>query len=353
MLRTQTYAGTSRHRQALKDVDMKKALEEEAWVYPAWHPLVASEPREGLQREFERIRPPAADADAAEVARFLADVLTLSHSLSWRYSSKKDGSPAYPGKDERVVNAVAAHLLRHPNVLPEQAQAFVSKDNPFLREVVDAMLLQANVPGITREEHGLRFENPGKGPTIHRLLNAMEMRVDGWKTLRPAILSAIQQRDAAPIVAVHETWQKQARVHQEDAVCLKSLRETFSVSSLWALKGREAALQEARALIQHACEQRLPPTMHLSSDLRPLAECAIAMGDAAVLDRRLRGLRQMDEESFNHDDLLDLSMLNRLLSGAELKWEEGLPFLRRVRELRAADFIYDATTLTWRAKSKP
>ena len=88
---------------------------------------------------------------------------------------------------------------------------------------------------------------------------------------------------------------------------LKSLRETFSVSSLWALKGREVALQEARALVQHASEQRLPPTMHLSSDLRPLAECAIAIGNAAVLDRRLRGLRRMDEESFNHDDLLDLS----------------------------------------------
>jgi len=350
MLRTQTYAGTSRHRLTLKDVDMKKALEEEAWVYPAWHPLVASEPREGLQREFERIRPPAADADAAEVARFLADVLTLSHSLSWRYSSKKDGSPAYPGKDERVVNAVAAHLLRHPHVLPEEG---IVDSDPLIWEVMKAMVIQAKVPYITQEAGKLCYKNPNSGLTIPRLLYNDANQADLWKTLRLAILSAIQQRDAAPIVAVHETWQKQARVHQEDAVWLKSLRETFRVSSLWALKGREAALQEARALIKHACEQRLPPTMYLSSELRPLAECAIAMGDAAVLDRRLRGLRRWSEESFDHGNLRELSKLNRLLGGAALKWEEGLPFLRRMRELRAVDFIYDATTLTWRAKTKP
>jgi hypothetical protein len=48
-------------------------------------------------------------------------------------------------------------------------------------------------------------------------------------------------------------------------------------------------------------------------------------------------------------------MLSRLFGSQELllKWEEALPFLRRMRELRAADFSYDAATLTWKPISKP
>jgi hypothetical protein len=354
LLRKQDYAGTSRHHLSMKGMDLQENLRHRAWYYPVGCPLIAAAPRAGMLREFERIPKPTPDAGPEAVARFVADVITLSQALEWRHDLKKDGSVRYPGNDHAVVDAVAPYLLRHPEVLTRQAHLFVSRDNPFVRELLDATLLLAGLPGVEREPYGLRYTEDTSAKSVTGLLNPIETRVGGWTALAPAIEAALQQRSVQPILAVHEKWRSEMRFVRPDEEWLDDLKQRFSMSSLWALKGNDAR-EQARGLIRREYELSVPPMVQIGSEQLQVVECAIAIGMEAALDQRLRGLRFWDEKKFGQRELYELSMLSRLFGSQELllKWEEALPFLRRMRELRAADFSYDAATLTWKPISKP
>lgn len=353
MLRKQDYTGTSRHQLKLKQVSLTDPQSEKPWAYPTHPPRVAETARLSVQHEFTRIRTPAADASREEVARFLADVVTLSHAYSYRSDLKKDGSPWFPGNDHAIADAVARHLLRHPQVITRLPHLIISAENTFMRELLDAMLLASGIPGIKRESNGLIYEPPNGSSSTRRLLNDIENIVGGWQAMAPAIEQALRDRDLSPILAVHAKWRSEVRQHRSDEELLKYLRERFSVSTLWELRGRETALKQAREMIRAEYERRVPPRIGIDSELRPLAECAIVAGMEVALDRRLRGLRFWNEKEMDHEDVMDLSILSRSFSGGELKWVQGLEFLRQAREWRAADFSYDSATLTWRRKTNP
>ena len=356
LLRKIDYAGTSRHRLSLKDINLSEQLDREPWAYPARCPREAVNARAGFLREFQRISLPADDAGPEAVARLVADVVTLSHALSWRSDIKPDGSPYFPGDDQAVADAVAPYLLKHPQVLTRQPHVFVSAENPFVRRLLDATLLLAALPGITRDADGLRYDGPEAPNGVNRLLNPMEARVNGWKELAPAIEAALKQRSAAPILAVHEKWQQQLRTVIPDDELLDQVTKQFNVSSLRSLKD-EAVRKKAREIIRREYARSVAPVMHPGSQVVPLIECAIAAGMEEALDHRLRKLRFLEHKNVDQDDLMELSMLHRLLGGPDeklkLTWDEALTFLDRLRHLHAADFRYDAATMTWNPIAKP
>jgi len=352
------YAGTSNHRVDLQGLPLGDSFQRKTSYLQASNPRVASKPRQGFQQELQRLKKPPLDAPRAEVARYLAHVLTLGETLRRRGGLNLNGQPNHPGDDLAIADELAPFLIAHPDLLTThlpRPHGHGKDENRLLRDLLEAALLAVLPDDLTRQKDGLQVLGHETEEHIRVPIDAL---IDGgldWKEQIPKVEQAIREKQVEPLLALHQAWQDRQRKSYTDQEVLDNLKSKLSL--IWAqrMKGREAIIDQGRALILKTYDDIVPATAELLITHKDLAEAAVFCGSERALDQMLRSLRMRIQNDAKMDRLLlqRLSVLSRALGGKVLTGETSKPFIDSLKHLNAAELVYDPNQMIWQARTQP
>ncbi len=352
------YAGRSRHRLELQDLRLGDNFLDTKGYLPASNPRVASHPREAFHSEFERIKKPAADAPRAEVARYLAHVLTLAETMRGRGKLGLDKNPLHPGDDLAIADKLAPLILAHPDVITTGLRRPYGRprdENTLLRDMMEAALLTFAPDRLNRRDNGLWCVLEGDENETRLPLDALISGRLPWNDHVPLVEQALRERSLEPVFELHRRWlELERRVYSDDEI-LASLKSDPSPAWLLRLKGRGQAAEQGRALVRQAFANVVPPTTYLSDSHKALTEAALFAGSEAALHQTLCYIQLWQDHTGRDQRVLLslLSVLSRALGGKPVTSETYRPFMESIRERRAADYWYDPVSMTWSLKPQP
>ena len=346
------YLGTSHHSITTKGLKLNERIIPHQWPWSR-SPLIADHPWQAMREAVARMPRPGPEAPRAEAAHYVGRVFSLAHALDWRYDSKPDATPRWPGDDRAVAAQMAPVILRHPDLITRLPYGAVMGSARFISSVLGAALLLSGLPDVSADaETGQPVCQGPAGSTARlHLLASLGSGPEGWQALAPAIEQALHEKSSQPLRVIEEQRLAREKAVPTDEEILASLRTRQDMHSFAALKTRPALRPAARAMFSERYHALIQP----AATLRPEGSFTVLMGVAAglpdALDQTLRQVALKNDKEPQGRDVFLLSQLSQLLDGPPLKWADTAGFIRTVRTWKAQDFTYDPEAMSWKRQA--
>ena len=332
------YLGTSHHSQSVAGLKLNEQLNNVGTWPVADHTVrQRANPREEFLAHLRRLKPPAEDAPEAEVAHFIAEVMSLSQTYRARHELNDAFQPKWPGNDTALGEWIAPSLLRFPDLL---SRVQIQKDTAH---VLGAILLHARIPGIKPGEGNAApsyeqlFPTPSQPGVTQSLFSK-----PWWPSLIenpiPVVIAMLKTASDEPLrphirsapPSIEETW----KLFQND-VNAASLRTLLREE-----KYRPLALAEVDRLYA-----MLHRTVDLEESTQPIVTAKAATGDAGALDWILRWWATRDEERSSAVPNIQNAYL--ALFGTDLAPQAVSDLIRASRGRTSKNYRYDTAKMLW------